>query len=271
VTLWDVANNKQVFQYREPPPGNPKNPTTGSGIHDVVFQPNGFVSVFQGYVLQRWGFASDVPAVRSLGDLSSYTSTLVGVHSVTGTIFIYAVNDTAGHSVYLINPSGTQVTQHHTFRDRLWTTAIANKQQWFVGVTRNREAIVIDMKTGKELARLPVASGSAVARFGADDKYLAVRAGVDIEIFDTTTWKKIQSLPSSSDNFAIHPKGQHIATVTSSGDVEIYDINTKKLLNTLVSKSTSKGINILKYDPTGSYIGFGSDRYGTAEVWTCAP
>lgn len=271
VTLWDVTNDKQVFLYSEPPPGNPKNPTTGSGIHDVAFQPNGFVSVFQSKVLQRWTFASGTPTVRSLGDLSSYASTLAGVHPVTGTIFIYAVTDASLHSVFLINPSGTQVLQHHTFKDRLWTTAIANKQEWFVGVTRNREAIVIDMKTGKELARLPVASGSAVARFGADDKYLAIRAGVDIEIFDTTTWKKIQSLPSSSDSFAIHPKGQHIATVTSSGDVEIYDIKTKKLLNTLVSKSTSKGINILKYNSTGSHIGFGSDRYGTAEVWTCAP
>lgn len=268
VSLWDVQNKKRITSYNEPS-GNPKNPVRGNGIHNVAFQPNGFVSLFQGHILQRWGFSSTKPALHTLTLPNKYEATLVGVHPVTGDIVTRALLDAYNEALFVWD-SVTLTKKHQIHHSSLLSAAVvAHHKPWIVSANHDKQVSVFDLNTGSRIVQFSILSGGGKLVFSPDDRYLAIRTQ-QVEIFDTNTWKKVQTLDVSSDIFAFEPKGQHIAIATSTGDVAIYSLKTGKLINSLVSKGGIRSIRSIRYDGTGHFIAFASKLDGVAEVWSCS-
>lgn len=263
VQLWDMTTNKSITQYKQPD-------TTGSRVHHLAFQPNGVVSLFEGRLLERWDLQTG--AVTRNASVQPYANavSLIGAHAVTGDIAIRALVDKYNEALLIWDPVTLRKKHQIVVQGFLWHATFANKKPWLVAIDRKRQAIVFDINTGQPLKTLPVAFGNGVLRFSPDDSHVAIRAGVEVEIFETTTWRKVQSISASSDTFAFSPTGEHIALVGVSGIIELYDVKTGKLLNTIASVGGLSGVNMVQYDASGTFLAFGSDRTGEVEVWRCA-
>ncbi len=85
----------------------------------------------------------------------------------------------------------------------------------------------VEASSGTRLAELlPFYCGpSDAARFSPDGRLLvAVSDSLPVQIWDTTTWELIATLPTSGQVIAFSPDGTQLA-VTASWDVQIWDVD----------------------------------------------
>jgi eukaryotic-like serine/threonine-protein kinase len=139
---------------------------------------------------------------------------------------------------------------------------------WDARAVPEAEQISIDqIPQGAESAFLP------------DGRTLAVMGATRIDLFDTTSRRRIGRIEGpdrSPEGFAISPDGRVIATLWSEGDwpefrqgVDLWDIATRRLIRTLVAAESSRGSwgSDIAFSPDGrvlavgrgSLAGWGSD------------
>ncbi|HMK46828.1 MAG TPA: YncE family protein [Methanocella sp.] len=167
--------------------------------------------------------------------------------SVGGLIYVYDAgtnNVTTTFQVTIpgeLGPSLQDITVNHA-----GTTAYA---------TELNNVIVIDTRTNKQTAVIPVAAFSFKAVVNPSDTRVYV-VGSNVSVIDTATNKMTTTIPISGNGIAINRKGDRV--YVTGGNISVIDTATNKVTTTIPVSGDDVAV-----DPTGTklYVTHGGDVY----------
>lgn len=92
---------------------------------------------------------------------------------------------------------------------------------------RPGKVLVSNLKSRTSVT-LPIAERSLARAFSPDGSRLAVSVAHAIELWDTTTWRRLQTLPLAKEaadllGVAFHPSGRRLAAINRKGEIKVWD------------------------------------------------
>ncbi|MBI3463360.1 MAG: tetratricopeptide repeat protein [Planctomycetes bacterium] len=143
--------------------------------------------------------------------------------------------------------------------------------KWLASVDHGDEFLrVWDLETASELKVLPTRLHWTLSlRFSPDGRLLAAGGGNrNIEIWDTTTWKLLRTLPMGSWgpvwSVVFSPDGKTLATSSSGGPVTLWDVTTGAAKSTL--QGHTGAVRAIAFSPDGKTLVSTSDDR-SVKIW----
>jgi len=123
--------------------------------------------------------------------------------------------------------------------------------------------------TGALLAELHNdASGYYSLAFSADGRWLATSGGNEVNVFDTSTWAQVRTIPGPSiHSLSWDPNGPRLLTGSVRGDASIWTIPSGARIHHL--RESGDSIDAVAFSPSGEFV-VAASRDGAEQVWSAA-
>ena len=125
---------------------------------------------------------------------------------------------------------------------------------------------VWDTSTGALLAELrdDNPSGGPMLAFSADERWLAVGTGNDVQVLDTQTWVKVRVLPGGIHSLSWDPTGPRLVTGSGDGKALIWSPSDRESPRVLCA--LGEPIDAVAFAPDGLRVA-AATRAGSEQVW----
>jgi len=135
-----------------------------------------------------------------------------------------------------------------------------------------RVAHVWDAETGTQIVELTElandASEKASLAFSPDGQWLATTGGDDVQVFDTSTWRRAVTIAGPRvRSLSFDPTGPRLAVGTYDGVASIWEIPSGVRVRYL--RDAGSSVDVVAFSRDGVLIAAGS-RDGTEQVWDAA-
>jgi WD40 repeat protein len=146
---------------------------------------------------------------------------------------------------------------------------LSNNKQIAISIADDGELIAWNPVNNSIYSHFNLGSNSVIRQSSIgltpDDRYLVI-AGNGVDIWDTSTWKKIYSLSISSGLISMSPVNNWVAIAGEDGNGYVWDVSTLTEISTFKQEYT---FTMLRFSHDGQFIASACDC-GYVRVWNAS-